>query len=430
MEVSFIIATSIFMLFVFLILVSTINYLTRTPESAVILGLRDNAKSIFSSLFGTGSASLSQRTATDLYRTPILVEESNGTDRVNEVIALQVDFDEDCDQKSSWNNTIRVYDQNFNELPSKISYQDICSSQWLNDSIVTFLVNVSANSNKRVYVYSINNSDTIAPRHNLTIVGYWPLSENGGTLAKDFSGYSNNGTLSNFGSSSISGWQSGTNCKYNSCLAFDGADDIVNVSYSNALNVSPEFTIAFWVKGVDVNNEAHVFSKYNNDFYVRLNPTGTSPRLTCSFTSVSDSGNGVSTSFENSTWIHIACTYNGTLLTLYKNGVEVATQSRSGAVRVSGDPLALGAQSRPGLSSLYFFNGTLDDARLYNKSLSVNEIKSLANATQVTVTSFPQGTITAISAKKVQTLLNNEYKGVKASLGGDFDFRIEISENQ
>jgi hypothetical protein len=63
------------------------------------------------------------------------------------------------------------------------------------------------------------------------------------------------------------------------------------------------------------------------------------------------------------------------------DGVVVATESATGAIRPSNYDLELGRDSeRKG----YYFNGTIDEVRIYNRALSQQEIQ-----TYMTVPEFP-----------------------------------------
>jgi hypothetical protein len=70
-------------------------------------------------------------------------------------------------------------------------------------------------------------------------------------------------------------------------------------------------------------------------------------------------------------WSHVAATYEGTVMALYVNGVQVASQAQSGAVATSTDPLTIG-----GNSSGEDFAGIIDEVRIYSRALSANEIQS------------------------------------------------------
>ena len=47
-------------------------------------------------------------------------------------------------------------------------------------------------------------------------------------------------------------------------------------------------------------------------------------------------------------WTHVAGTYDGTTLRLYLNGVQVSTQAKTGALKVTGLPLRVGGDEYSG----------------------------------------------------------------------------------
>jgi hypothetical protein len=79
------------------------------------------------------------------------------------------------------------------------------------------------------------------------------------------------------------------------------------------------------------------------------------------------------------TWRHVASTYDGTTLRVYVNGTPSGSMAVSGAPCVSGEPLAVGAKNNPTKGLLEaFWDGKLDDVRVYDRALSAAEIKQLA----------------------------------------------------
>ncbi len=423
MEISFIVAIAIFLLFISFILVASINYLTRVPQSQIILELRDKNKDVFNQLFGSAPTSLTDRVTTNLYRVPILLSEQSGTAKTNEVVAAYINFDDECKDITSWNNTVRVYDQKFNELQSRISYQEFCSSQWLNRSIVTFFVNMSANENKKVYVYSINNSGTIPPRHNITLVGYWPLNENSGTLARDYSGYQNNGTLT-----SGPTWVSG---RYDYGVNFNGTDYIdVPTTFGIPTGNMP-YTIAAWFK-VDAFSGAQGIVGWGNwgttnqvnALRLQQDVCGGSNLGVRNYWQSNDLGACTSYTAVGG-WSHLAATFDGVTRIIYLNGTQIASDTPSGHNVPNSSNFRIGSTNNG-----EYFNGTIDEVKIYNRSLSVSEIQTLANVTPTVVTVFPKETITAISGQKLQTLITRDYSDVKSELGGAFDFRVEVRENK
>jgi hypothetical protein len=70
-------------------------------------------------------------------------------------------------------------------------------------------------------------------------------------------------------------------------------------------------------------------------------------------------------------WTHLAGTYDGATLRLYVNGVQVSSRSPSGPIAVSTNPLQMGGDSIYG----QYFQGRIDEVRVYNRALSATEIQ-------------------------------------------------------
>jgi hypothetical protein len=74
-------------------------------------------------------------------------------------------------------------------------------------------------------------------------------------------------------------------------------------------------------------------------------------------------------------WIHLAGTYDGTMWRLYRNGRQVAdTVDSTGAVSVNGNWGIAGT----GACDARFFQGNIDDLRLYKRGLTADEIRRIA----------------------------------------------------
>ena len=76
------------------------------------------------------------------------------------------------------------------------------------------------------------------------------------------------------------------------------------------------------------------------------------------------------------TWMHIAATYDGTNIRLYINGVQEGGTKPGVAIATNATNLGLGAE--PATTVINLFQGTMDDARVYNRALSESEIQVLA----------------------------------------------------
>ena len=72
------------------------------------------------------------------------------------------------------------------------------------------------------------------------------------------------------------------------------------------------------------------------------------------------------------TWTHLAVTYDGATLRLYVNGVQVSSKAQTGNLVTSTHPLQIGGDSIYG----QYFQGTIDEVRIYNQALSPSEIQA------------------------------------------------------
>ena len=77
-----------------------------------------------------------------------------------------------------------------------------------------------------------------------------------------------------------------------------------------------------------------------------------------------------------STWTHLATTYDGAVLRLYVNGSQVASTNVTGAYPNSAGPLQIGG------NRIWpeWFQGQIDDLRVYNRALSTAELQSDMNS--------------------------------------------------
>jgi hypothetical protein len=75
------------------------------------------------------------------------------------------------------------------------------------------------------------------------------------------------------------------------------------------------------------------------------------------------------------TWSHLATTYDGAMLRLYVNGTQAGAQALSGAMAISNNPLRIGGNSALG----EYFQGRIDEVRVYNRALSQTEIQTDMN---------------------------------------------------
>jgi hypothetical protein len=79
------------------------------------------------------------------------------------------------------------------------------------------------------------------------------------------------------------------------------------------------------------------------------------------------------------TWTHVAATYDGTRLRLFIGGRAAGSVAVTGRTCANDEPLAVGAKDAPALGILEaFWDGRLDDVRIYRRALSATAVADLA----------------------------------------------------
>src|SRR5204863_2258476 len=74
-------------------------------------------------------------------------------------------------------------------------------------------------------------------------------------------------------------------------------------------------------------------------------------------------------------WSHVALTYDGTAMRLFQDGVEVGSQAQTGAIVTTAGSLRIGG------NTIWpeWFDGLIDEVRVYNRALSASEIATDMN---------------------------------------------------
>lgn len=87
-------------------------------------------------------------------------------------------------------------------------------------------------------------------------------------------------------------------------------------------------------------------------------------------------GHGVAAATVAGTWYHVVFVYDGTNSKIYRNGVLLATTAKSWNTISNGDLFRLGLTEN-GLPS--YFDGTIDDLKIFNYAISDADVTSLYN---------------------------------------------------
>ncbi|MCI0347851.1 MAG: Ig-like domain-containing protein, partial [Acidobacteriales bacterium] len=197
------------------------------------------------------------------------------------------------------------------------------------------------------------------------------FSEGSGTTTADFSGNSNNGTLTNGAT-----WATG---KFGNGVNFDGINDNVTVANSTSLSLGNTGTVEAWVRLTSVGRWNAIIAKGsdNND---RLHNYGIEVTNTNRFLCVL--GNGTTFRTLTSTTVataaqfyHVACVWNGTNLQVYVNGVQDASVAQNLTPAANTAPVTIGQFG----GSSDNLAGIVDEVRIYSRALSAAEVAADMN---------------------------------------------------
>jgi prepilin-type N-terminal cleavage/methylation domain-containing protein len=205
----------------------------------------------------------------------------------------------------------------------------------------------------------------------INLVSEWRLDETSGTAVSDTWGGGNNGTWSGpAGTYTSPSWRTASECVSGGCLAFDGTDDYVNCGAGTNLDITGALAISIWVypktnsafggiviKGID--DKFQLVARNDGYFEIYV-----------------ENGSGVGQALSTvpitvNAWQHLAAIFNPTAqyLYLYKNGAETKVSCTIGSLRSNSTDFYIGRYSA------YYFNGLVDEVRIYNAATSASQIQ-------------------------------------------------------
>ena len=181
--------------------------------------------------------------------------------------------------------------------------------------------------------------------------------------------------------------------KIGKAFYFDGINDYIEIPSSPDLNVSTAATFSFWVKLYNLTGNSDndiIINKdsYNNVAYeigIQDNPGGYSeiPKQNLSFhLGKNRTPNHQSGWTDGGYKIHknvfefITLTYSNYKVKIFANGNLVKEYNTSDNILVNNGSLRIGARGEGAIVNS-FFNGIIDEVRIYNRALSESEIKEL-----------------------------------------------------
>lgn len=191
-----------------------------------------------------------------------------------------------------------------------------------------------------------------------------------------------NGNLENKGLDDVAITNNGAvvdnNGKIGKCYSFDGSNDKLILT-SNKIYETAIGSIACWIKLNALPSSSGFYAlgqigalsgyagcrlglyfEYSNKINVSINGSSTGSNIYVH-------------SLQANEWYHLCATYDGTLVKLYLNGNEVMSKTASvSSYKTNTSNIYVGG------TSSYYFNGEMNDFRIYDHALSPMEVKQIS----------------------------------------------------
>ena len=238
------------------------------------------------------------------------------------------------------------------------------------------------------YAYNVSTYDTALKESSLSetlqvktpepsvradLLGYWKFDEGRGNIAIDSSSSGNNGTI-------VGPARKPVTIGY--ALDFDGRDDYVEIASDPGLDNLDAVTMTAWIYP-HADFHWHVLDKGDGD--KRMYAEGAERTLNGRIRYIGSHAYSASVggTVELNKWQHIAMTWSRATnrTRLYRNGAEVQYDIQEiGSGSILDDtsyPYTIGA--RGALGDATFFDGLIDEVRLYGYALTEEEIRDIYN---------------------------------------------------
>ena len=202
---------------------------------------------------------------------------------------------------------------------------------------------------------------------NAGLVAAYGFEETSGPAVTDSSGLNNAGTIINDAARTAAG-------KIGSAIDFDGVNDYVSVADANSLDLTTGMTLEAWVQLDTVSPwRTAIFKEKPGSVVYDLYATNASnsPQGEARFGSAIVQL-GAPPALTAGVWTHLAVTYDGAALRVYRNGTQAATVARTGTIQTSTGALRIGGNLIWG----EYTDGRIDEVRIYNRALSAGEISA------------------------------------------------------
>ncbi len=206
------------------------------------------------------------------------------------------------------------------------------------------------------------------------LIAWWKFDEKAGRTAADSSGNDRHATVQGDPT-----WQPAGG-KLGGAIALGGDGDFLTVEDESAFDSTGGVTITAWIKVTSFDRPWQALvTKGDGAWRLQRNNEADTLEFACTGLQIPN-GNQYGSLFGNrpigrNEWRHVAGAFDGKRMSLYVDGTLDASQEAWGTINTNDVPVQIGANTE---MQDRFWNGLIDDLRIYNYGLSEAQIKELA----------------------------------------------------
>ena len=258
-------------------------------------------------------------------------------------------------------------------LVSQVILNTTSSTNDTTQNLTGYVIALDVDFDNVTYAYNWYKNGTLNATSLITdgLVGYWPLDND----VMDYWGSNdgiNNGTTRN-----VAGKVGGT-------YELNGSN-YIDCGNDSSLNIPREITVSFWAKPFSLGPWETMIGKnlYNaptdlGSYIFKLDGS-----LNVYLFVNLEGGSNIGIQASNyvpfiDEWNYFAFTFNGSTANIYMNGTLIGTQSvPTNLINITNNvPLTFGVgKDHEGNLEQYFFNGSIDEVMVFNRSLTSTEIQ-------------------------------------------------------
>ena len=228
------------------------------------------------------------------------------------------------------------------------------------------------------------------------LIGWWTFDEQAGNVAFDSSGNGNHAT--------IAGSPLREEGVIGNAVVFFGTDEYAAVPNESDFDITGSITLSAWIKVAEYDTSTMCIISKSNSYSI-----------------FKDQGSGVITflcvglgrpvigsiNIVDGQWHHVAGVYDGTNKYIYIDGQLDISKAFVGAILTNDNNVRIGSDA---LSVNYEFNGSIDDARIYNKALAAGDIMALAGVRfSKAYSPDPEDGISYVATDKILSFVPGNY---------------------